>query len=392
MSGSEDERGEHEEVRELGGRVKLEKIDNQWAPPLYAEEPTLLLDLENPAPISRKCFEEFYGLSNKGPSLKWLKIGRDVTEAEVEKFFGPCSGKNSYRYNYHEDETIIKEVERLWMICHQWTVVPYNRSINKAEARGFALWKRDPSVPVNWCVFAEWTVRDRLRCLQRVQAKKLVGGGISEGGREEHDSERVVPALSPKQDCESLDDQVPVAVSTEMAPGAVKVRAASDDIILEWIELLGALETELGASDAGLKSISARKERCGQELLRCSTQLTDREHLLEGATAKLAQIEGDLATLKAEFIHTPDFSLESLPSAAPLLRSFHLHVDMVQTFTEMFEKGQRDHAKGAAENDATEIEWDEFARQRHVLAREKVEVQSQLRLLKAGYELTVLHP
>ena len=65
---------------------------------------------------------------------------------------------------------------------------------------------------------------------------------------------------------------------------------------------------------------------------------------------------------------------------------------MVQTFTEMFEKGQRDHAKEAAENDATEIEWDEFARQRHVLAREKIEVQSQLRLLKAGYELTVLHP
>ena len=167
---------------------------------MYAEEPTLLLDLENAVPITRKSFEEFYSLSNKGPSLKRLKIGRDVTEAEVEKFFGPCKGKNSYRYNYRDDEVVIKEVERLWMICHQRTVVLYNRIINKAEARGFALWKRESSVLVNWCVFAEWIVRDRIRQLHREEVKKSLGLGIgiSEGGIGEHSGDKTVPfALKP---------------------------------------------------------------------------------------------------------------------------------------------------------------------------------------------------
>jgi len=100
MSVSKDECGKWDDVKEQGVRVKFERVDTQWTPPLYAKEPMLLLDSENAVPITCKSFEEFYGLCNEGPSLKRLKIGRDVTEAEVEKLFGPCNGKNYYRYNY----------------------------------------------------------------------------------------------------------------------------------------------------------------------------------------------------------------------------------------------------------------------------------------------------
>ena len=273
MSINEDECGKGDDVKEQGVRVKLEKVNNQWAPPLYLEEPTLLLDLENVVPITCKSFEEFYGLSNKGPSLKRLKIGRDVIEAEVEKLFGPCNSKNSYRYNYREDEVFIKEVERLWMIFHHQTVVPSNCGINKAEARGFALWKREPSVLVNWCVSAEWTVKDRIRRLHKEEAKKSLGLGIgiSEGGIGEYSGDRIVPCIL-KPGRKNLDCGVPLKRGTEIpiAPITRKDRGTLKDMILEWSELLVAVENKLAASDVEMNSLSKRKEQCGQELLQCS--------------------------------------------------------------------------------------------------------------------------
>ena len=400
---NEDECGQGDD----GVRVKLEKVDSQWSAPLYVEEPTLLLDLENAVPISRKSFEEFYGLCNKGPSLKRLKIGRDVTEAEVEKFFGPCNGKHSYRYNYREDERITKEVERLWMICHQRTVVPSNRNINKAEARGFALWKREPSVPVNWCVFAEWSIRDRIRRLHREEAKKSLGlgVGVSEGGIGEHSGDRTIPCAS-QPGRKNLDGGVPLKGGAEIpiapikkediAPITKEDRGTSidmiSDMILEWSELLAVVEDELAASHVEMKSLSERKEQCGQEFLRCSAQLADRKQLLEGASTRLTEIEADLKEPQAGSGDTPEVSYEALPSAGPLLRIFNSHVDMVRIFTEMFQKVERDHALATDAKETTEMEWNVFARKNKVLARQAEEVRSQLRLLKLGYDLPALHP
>jgi len=94
-----------------------------------------------------------------------------------------------------------------------------------------------------------------------------------------------------------------------------------------------------------MKSLSERKERCGQELLRYIAQLTDQKQLVEGGSAKLAQIEADLAILRVEVVNIPEILYEILPNARSLLQSFHLHVDIVQTFTEMFQKGERDHTR-----------------------------------------------
>jgi len=51
-------------------------------------------------------------------------------------------------------------------------------------------------VPVNWCVFAEWIVRDRIRHLHREEVKKSVGFRVSEGERREHSGDRSILWIS----------------------------------------------------------------------------------------------------------------------------------------------------------------------------------------------------
>jgi hypothetical protein len=45
-----------------------------------------------------------------------LKLGRDFEEHEVEALFGPCISWNGYRYIYMDNEQLIAQVEKLWMI------------------------------------------------------------------------------------------------------------------------------------------------------------------------------------------------------------------------------------------------------------------------------------
>ena len=142
------------EVEEHNVKVKIENVMSTWVPPLYAEEPTLVFD--GKLPVSRKTFESLYGLSNRGKSPKKLKIERDCTKAKVKRWFGLVIGKNAYHYK----EDVYREIEKLWMICHQRTVVPGIHYIKKAEAWGFICMKKDPPVLVNWTFFAEWCIRD----------------------------------------------------------------------------------------------------------------------------------------------------------------------------------------------------------------------------------------
>lgn len=57
-----------------------------------------------------------------------------------------------------------------WMICHQRNGVPNSRIINKLEARRWA-YKKMKGKKINWVVFAEWTIRDKLGRLNRDKEK-----------------------------------------------------------------------------------------------------------------------------------------------------------------------------------------------------------------------------
>ena len=75
-----------------------------------------------------------YGLCKQKQAPKRLKVGRDCTDEEIEEMFGPIVGKNSYRYNHTSDEELCKQVERMWMILHQKTMVSSSRFINCSKA------------------------------------------------------------------------------------------------------------------------------------------------------------------------------------------------------------------------------------------------------------------
>jgi hypothetical protein len=66
---------------------------------------------------------------------KWLKVGKDFKEHEVEALFGPCINKNGYRYTYTNDEEVIAFVEMLWMTMHQRTQVPSICMTNKVAIK-----------------------------------------------------------------------------------------------------------------------------------------------------------------------------------------------------------------------------------------------------------------
>jgi len=138
-------------------------------------ESTLVFD--GKLPVCRKMFELVYGLLNRGKSPKKLKIGKDCSKAEVERWFRPVNGKNAYHYNHHDDEDFCKEIEKIWMICHQKMMVLGIRTINKVEVRGFTCMKKDPPILVNWAVFGEWCIRDPIQREERLAWKHSLGLG-----------------------------------------------------------------------------------------------------------------------------------------------------------------------------------------------------------------------
>jgi hypothetical protein len=146
----------------IGGKITTEvKIEGGIVPtcyvdPLYGTKPDILFDKKTE--LSRRSFWEKYGISNEGIIPKRLKIGKDIEEKEIIALFEPCS-RNGYKYYHNDDEALISKVETLWMILHQRTQVPNTRMINKPEARGIA-YEIKKGQKVNWCVLAEWTIRD----------------------------------------------------------------------------------------------------------------------------------------------------------------------------------------------------------------------------------------
>ncbi len=115
----------------MGKKIKLEDIVSSWVALLYGTPPNIIFDRRTS--ISKNQFFEKFGLCNKGPSSKHLKIRKD---AKVEEFFGNPINRNGYRYCHLDNEELIIRVELLWMIVHQRTQVPCIRMINMVEARG----------------------------------------------------------------------------------------------------------------------------------------------------------------------------------------------------------------------------------------------------------------
>jgi hypothetical protein len=95
-------------------------------------------------------------LSFEGPSLKHVKVLRDITLEEVNKFFGPIVNRNGCSYVHNEDPNFIKKVKTLWMVVHQKPYLLASRLISLGMAQGLAS-KKIHGKPMNWALYAEWT-------------------------------------------------------------------------------------------------------------------------------------------------------------------------------------------------------------------------------------------
>lgn len=164
-------------AEEAGPTSKLVRVKVEGSPllrsklgystPVYAEPPELF-PVTNSKSYSRKEFAEKYGLHASGISPKQLK-GEDCSEEELESFFGPVVNKNGHRYMFLNDEALIAEIERLWMIVHQNNLVLASRMITKGMARGLYVEKKK-NRKVNWAAYAEWTNSEQLR--RRLKLRK----------------------------------------------------------------------------------------------------------------------------------------------------------------------------------------------------------------------------
>jgi len=99
----------------IKSKLKSTKLELEtpvsYVDPYYAEVPELVFDGCNL--VLRKTFAEKYSLCSKGAKPKRLMIGLHLKEEDVEKYFGPLINRNGYKFNYIEDEELIREVEHL---------------------------------------------------------------------------------------------------------------------------------------------------------------------------------------------------------------------------------------------------------------------------------------
>ncbi len=66
--------------------------------PLYKTVPKL----DDGRPISHREFTKWYGLSLERLCLKRIRILRNITMEEIQKYFGPIQNQNGYNYVFKE--------------------------------------------------------------------------------------------------------------------------------------------------------------------------------------------------------------------------------------------------------------------------------------------------
>jgi hypothetical protein len=98
-----------------------------------------------------------------------VKVLRDITLEEINKFFGLVVNTNGYSYEFTKDLVFMEKVEKLWMKVHQKACVLASKSISFGMVRGLACERLGK--PMNWTMYAEWTNSEQQR--QKAKAKKI---------------------------------------------------------------------------------------------------------------------------------------------------------------------------------------------------------------------------
>jgi hypothetical protein len=250
--------------------------------------------------------------------------------------FGPLINKNGYRYTHSEDEEFIARVERNWMITHQKSKLPNSRLINKAEARGYVV--ENKGVKVNWCVLAEWTVRDQLR---RIQALGDTSKGVE-----------CVDLNSEDREGEDLEEEEDTTVMGRRTshPGSKGI-VVNEGCVSEWLEHISVVEKELLALESVLSPLEKAKVDANLELAKISGQLEDRHKLVDSANIKFTdlKVELDAQNLALLNLRSSGSTSEEIGVALVTLESLQRKIDaqtgILDAFQGLLDMGEADHKK-----------------------------------------------
>ena len=185
-----------------------------------------------------------------------------LQEKDVESLFGPCINRSGYRYDRLEDEWLIHETEEKYMICHQRSVLPNNRLINKVEAGGIT-YEKLKAKNVNWCAFAEWTCRNKIRRKDnKEEAEDVVPPpkkGIPRDGFEE-EGFAVSSCQAASANLGDLTETMP-----ESSNHWVSTDLQESKFIVEWQDFISGLESSLLSLEEIVCSLELKKKEVEME-------------------------------------------------------------------------------------------------------------------------------
>ena len=362
-----------------GGMV--ERKTASYVRPLYAEAPKLIFDRVHA--VSRTQFAKKYGLNNGGMSPKQLRVGTHCTEAEVERWFGPCVNQNGYKYCHLDDEEFVKAVELNWMICHQKTGVPNTRLINKAEARGYTCERLSGNRKreVNWACFAEWTCRDQLRRIQ-CEREGLLGVGdarVKGAALDREDPKGGIGFLGTEKKTLLQDLTAPTMLSSQC-------REAVEESVAELREHLTAFERNMPEQEELVQRLLKDKVDLGLEVMKVQSQLEDLRQLVATAKANLSNLQVDLITLLAPQSESP-LSKGSLGAQRGEMDSLERKIDsqkgMLSAFEEMLAAAEKTSTASSVKLSTTKVAWELAVEKVESMGRHKKALSEQLEYIQA---------
>ena len=320
-------------VKVEGSSGSLRKKKIGYAPPVFAEPP-ILFPFTLSRGYTRKEFAEKYDLNHSGMSPKQLR-DTDVTDAELVSFFGPTVNKNGHRYMFLNDEALIERIERMWMVCHQKSVVLQSRLITKAMAKGFYVQEVKKKSP-NWALYAEWTNNEQLR--RRLKSKKVESNGEGLGfsdGEEEGEFEeggstqsKVTAQEAGSRHGGVIRDQQGVEVFT--APGGLP------EMITCWKTYFGVAHAQVVEAQQILQDAKSGKDELMQSDLKARSQVDFCEAKLRSTRQKCTELQAAVNTLRDSVDNGVEVG-EDLPLGTDVLKNLSQQVQVQESLVQAFE-------------------------------------------------------
>lgn len=279
------------------------------------------------------------------------------------------------------------------MICHQRTVLPNTRLINKAEARGIT-YERLKGKRVNWCAFAEWTCRNEIRRKDNKEdaqdAHATPVHGISRDGfKQEH-----VNLFGGRKLSGNFGEV------TETMPESSNQRVSTDlrenKSVGEWQEYVSGLERGLPESEEVVRALEKRKELAAMAKVRVDSQVDFGSMMVKTAEDRLRELEAMVEDVRRTRVSEPsnedlmqqDVFMQQPTNMEEIEGQIELQKKVIESLrmTKMSGPGASDRSLILEEYDTAMELWENALRKMSVWKMHKQVLQEQLRQMRLGFQ------